>query len=140
LDALLRRIDAGGIDYVIVEALDRLSRHLVQTPDLYLRLKFLNVEILTVHEGTINELIVGFKGKFNAIYLTDLANKTRRGLRGRVEGGRSGGGICYGYRVVRTETVRRRGFARSNRVKHASLSECTRNTWQACRRGTSRSA
>ena len=38
----------------------------------------------------------------NALFLKDLADKTRRGLRGRVEAGRSGGGICYGYRVNRT--------------------------------------
>lgn len=36
------------------------------------------------------------------MFLKDLADKTRRGLRGRVEAGKSGGGICYGYRVVRT--------------------------------------
>jgi site-specific DNA recombinase len=37
----------------------------------------------------------------NALFLKDLAAKTRRGLRGRVEAGRSGGGLCYGYDVVR---------------------------------------
>ena len=37
----------------------------------------------------------------NAIFLKDLADKTRRGLRGRVELGKSGGGLCYGYRVRR---------------------------------------
>jgi site-specific DNA recombinase len=34
--------------------------------------------------------------------LKDLAEKTHRGLRGRVEGGKSAGGLCYGYRVVKT--------------------------------------
>ena len=37
----------------------------------------------------------------NALFLKDLAQKTRRGLRGRVEQGKSGGGNSYGYRVVR---------------------------------------
>jgi hypothetical protein len=37
----------------------------------------------------------------NALFLKDLADKTRRGLRRRVESGRSGGGLCYGYRVTR---------------------------------------
>lgn len=37
----------------------------------------------------------------NALFLQDLADKTRRGLRGRVESGKSGGGLCYGYDVVR---------------------------------------
>jgi hypothetical protein len=36
-----------------------------------------------------------------ALYLKDLAYKTRRGLRGRVEAGKSGGGNSYGYDVVR---------------------------------------
>ena len=38
----------------------------------------------------------------NALFLKDLAHKTRRGLRGRVEAGRSGGGNAYGYDIVRT--------------------------------------
>ena len=38
----------------------------------------------------------------NALFLKDLAAKTHRGLRGRVEKGRSGGGLCYGYDVVTT--------------------------------------
>jgi site-specific DNA recombinase len=37
----------------------------------------------------------------NALYLRDLADKTRRGLRGRIEVGKSGGGNAYGYNVVR---------------------------------------
>ena len=37
----------------------------------------------------------------NALFLKDLADKTRRGLRGRVEAGKSGGGLCYGYDVVK---------------------------------------
>jgi site-specific DNA recombinase len=40
----------------------------------------------------------------NALFLKDLAEKTRRGLRGRVEAGRSGGGLCYGYDVLPGET------------------------------------
>ena len=46
------------------------------------------------------QLHVGLKGTMNALVLKDLADKTRRGLRGRVEAGRSGGGLCYGYDVV----------------------------------------
>ena len=36
----------------------------------------------------------------NALFLKDLADKTRRGLRGRVEQGRSAGGNSYGYDVT----------------------------------------
>lgn len=37
----------------------------------------------------------------NALFLKDLALKTHRGLRGRVEQGKAGGGLCYGYRVAK---------------------------------------
>jgi hypothetical protein len=37
----------------------------------------------------------------NAIFLKDLADKTRRGQEGRVRSGRSGGGLGFGYEVAR---------------------------------------
>jgi hypothetical protein len=56
---------------------------------------------VTLGEGDIGVLHIGLKGTMNALFLKDLADKTRRGLRGRVEAGRSGGGNAYGYDVVR---------------------------------------
>jgi site-specific DNA recombinase len=53
-------------------------------------------------EGDITHLHIGFKGTMNALFLKDLAEKTHRGLRGRVEDGKSAGSLCYGYRVVKT--------------------------------------
>ena len=41
----------------------------------------------------------------NALFLKDLAHKTRRGIRGRIEIGRSGGGLCYGYDVISENTA-----------------------------------
>src|SRR6202030_3372914 len=49
----------------------------------------------------IGALHVGLKGTMNALFLSDLSQKVRRGLEGRVRQGRSGGGLCYGYDVVR---------------------------------------
>lgn len=60
-----------------------------------------HVPIITLAEGEISELHVGLKGTMNALFLKDLAAKTHRGLRGRVEDGKSGGGLCYGDRVVK---------------------------------------
>ena len=37
----------------------------------------------------------------SALYLKDLAQKTRRGLEGRVRRGWLAGGLSYGYRIVR---------------------------------------
>ena len=56
----------------------------------------------------ITDLHVGFKGTMNALYLKDLAQKTHRGLEGRVRSGMSGGGICYGYGLVPGQTGARK--------------------------------
>jgi site-specific DNA recombinase len=95
---------AGQYDVVIAESLDRLSRDQEDTAAVHKRLAFVGVRIITLAEGEIGHLHVGFKGTMNALFLKDLADKTRRGLRGRVEAGKSGGGNSYGYRVVRPLT------------------------------------
>jgi hypothetical protein len=64
-------------------------------------MRFVCINIVTLSEGEVNELHIGLKGTMGALYLKDLADKTRRGLRGRVEDGKSGGGLCYGYDVVK---------------------------------------
>lgn len=64
-------------------------------------MRFAGITIFTLSEGEISELHIGLKGTMGALYLKDLADKTRRGLRGRVEDGKSGGGLCFGYDTVR---------------------------------------
>ena len=64
-------------------------------------LAFADVKLVTLSEGEITELHVGLKGAMNALFLKDLAAKTHRGLAGRVEAGKSGGGLSYGYRITR---------------------------------------
>jgi site-specific DNA recombinase len=46
--------------------------------------------------------------RLNALFLKDLAQKTHRGLEGRVRSGMSGGGLCYGYDLVPGQTGARR--------------------------------
>src|SRR6202162_2947926 len=88
-------------DLVYAEALDRISRDQEDDAGFFKRMRFGDVTILTLAEGEISELHVGLKGTMNALFLKDLAQKTRRGLEGRVREGRSGGGLCFGYNVVR---------------------------------------
>ncbi len=99
---LLGDARAGEFDIVVAEALDRLSRDQEDVAGLYKQLGFASVRLLTLGEGEISELHVGLKGTMNALFLKDLASKVRRGLRGRVEHGKAGGGNSYGYDVVRT--------------------------------------
>jgi site-specific DNA recombinase len=99
--ALLDGAREAGFDVVVAEALDRLSRDQEDVAGLFKRLRFAGIRIVTLAEGEVSELHVGVKGTMNALFLRDLADKTRRGLSGRVEAGRSGGGNSYGYRVAR---------------------------------------
>ena len=90
-----------GAEVVLAESLDRFSRDQEHLAGLYKRLSFVNVLLVTLSEGEVSDLHVGLKGTMAALFLKDLADKTRRGLRGRVEAGKSGGGLCYGYSPVR---------------------------------------
>ena len=75
-DALNRRFDV-----VLAESLDRFSRDQEDTAGLFKRLTFAGVNIVTLAEGDITHLHIGFKGTMNALFLKDLAEKTHRGLR-----------------------------------------------------------
>ena len=99
--ALLQDAQAGVFQVILAEALDRLSRGQADIATIYERMAFAGIRIVTLTEGEIGALHVGLKGTMNSLFLKDLAEKTRRGLRGRIEAGRSGGGNSYGYDVVR---------------------------------------
>ncbi len=100
--ALLQDARERRFDVVVAESLDRLSRDQEHVAGLYKILSFHGVLLVTIGEGEITELHVGLKGAMSALYLKDLAQKTRRGLEGRVRQGLSAGGISYGYRIVRS--------------------------------------
>ena len=87
------------VDMMLAEALDRISRDQEDIAGIYKRMRYADVKMFTLSEGEISELHVGLKGTMNALFLKDLADKTRRGQRGRVEAGKSGGGNAYGYDV-----------------------------------------
>ncbi len=92
---------AGTFDIVVAESIDRLSRDQEHIAAFHKAMSFAGVAVVTTSEGDINELHIGLKGTMSALYLKDLADKTRRGLEGRVRKGKSGGGICYGYGVLK---------------------------------------
>jgi site-specific DNA recombinase len=100
--AMLQGAREAVFDVVVAEALDRLSRDQEDIAALFKRLQFGGIRLVTLSEGDIGVLHIGLKGTMNALFLKDLADKTRRGLRGRIEAGKSGGGNAYGYDVVRS--------------------------------------
>jgi site-specific DNA recombinase len=98
--ALLECVRQAECEVIVTEAWDRLSRDQEDIAAFYKRCSFAGVRIVTLSDGEVSELHVGLRGTMNALFLKDLADKTRRGLRGRVEAGASGGGLTYGYDVV----------------------------------------
>jgi len=101
VQALIADALRGRFQVVLAEAMDRLSRDQEDIAGFFKRMTYADVKIVTLSEGEVTHLHVGLKGTMNALFLKDLADKTRRGLRGRVELGKSGGGNSYGYDVVK---------------------------------------
>lgn len=95
VQALMRDAQDGRFDVVLIGSLDWVSRDQEDIAGVYKRLYFAGVRMVTLSEGVSAELHIGFKGTMGALYLKDLADKTRRGLHGRVEASKSGGGNIY---------------------------------------------
>src|SRR3546814_6870716 len=79
--------------------------------------------MFTLAEGEISELHVGLKGTMNALFLKDLAKKTHRGLRGRIEKGFSAGAVGYGYRMIRRLTSEGELVRGEREIDYAARSE-----------------
>ena len=105
MQELLRDAKARRFDVVLAEGLDRLSRDQEDTAAVYKRLSFLGVRLVTVAEGQIGPMHVGFAGTKNAMYIDGVRREVRRSMHGQVERGKSAGGRCYGYRVDRSHFV-----------------------------------
>lgn len=101
LQRLLTDAGQGGFEVIVTESLDRLSRSQADIAALYEKITFLGVRIETLADGVVSEIHVGLKGTMSALFLKDLAQKTRRGQMGRVKAGRIPGGKSFGYDVVR---------------------------------------
>ncbi len=98
---LLQDARNGGVDVVVSEGLDRISRDQEHIAAFFKQMTFKGIPVFTVAEGLISELHIGLKGTMSSLFLKDLAQKTHRGLEGRVHKGMSAGGITYGYDVLR---------------------------------------
>ena len=100
--ALLAAAEAGMFDVLIIDDMSRLSRDHIETATAIRRLKFANVRVIGVSDGTDTardnyKLETGLRGLMSELYLDDLAKKTHRGLTGQALDGYSAGGMPYGY-------------------------------------------
>jgi DNA invertase Pin-like site-specific DNA recombinase len=98
---LLSSIRSGAVDVVLSESLDRISRDQEHIAGFYKQASFARTRIVTLSEGEISELHICLKGTMGALYLKDLAQKTHRGLEGRILAGRNIARPAYGYRIIK---------------------------------------
>jgi site-specific DNA recombinase len=100
LAKMMQAAKAREFDILIVESLDRISRSQADLAGTYDALKFANIGILSLHEGTADQMQVGIRGMVSALFLTDLAKKVHRGAAGNIREGKHAGGLAYGYRTT----------------------------------------
>lgn len=101
--AMLTAALAGDFQVLVIEALDRAFRDVVDQEQTLRRLEFLGIRIIGLVDGYDSaaehrEMYRGMRGLFNQQYLRDIAHKTHRGLSGQVQRGFHAGGLAYGYR------------------------------------------
>jgi site-specific DNA recombinase len=104
LRQLLRAVEAGEIDIIVCEALDRLARDAEDVAWLGKKLAYHRIQLHTVSEGHVDEIKFAVAGLLGSIFLKHLIDKTLRGMEAAVLAGRFAGGRAYGYkRMVRLD-------------------------------------
>ena len=101
-EALLAAVKAGQFDIVLFEHLDRLARDLEFLMAFYKEARHADCELHQLHRGKLGIFDIGILGTFAQIFLEELSYRTRRGLIGKIEAGKSAGGLSYGYCARRT--------------------------------------
>lgn len=103
-EALLAAVEANEIDRIVVESVDRISRDLHDATGFFKNLAFNGCQLVGVGDGLDSAHKSGrlgftLKALVGELFLTDLADKTRRGLDGRFRAGKATGLQPYGYRT-----------------------------------------
>ena len=110
---MLRDMEQEHFDIILSESLDRLSRDQEDSARLYKTTHFRGVRIHTVEQNDIGLVDASLSGLMSALFLDALAQKTHRGLSGKIKDGKSAGGLSYGYRVPTDE----RGMPRKGEME-----------------------
>jgi DNA invertase Pin-like site-specific DNA recombinase len=97
-----------GFEVILLDDSSRLSRSLSDVIKIYERFAFSGVRVISVSQGVDTEdeqsdVLIAFHGIKDSLYVKELAKKTHRGLEGQFLNGKSAGGRCYGYNIVKVE-------------------------------------
>src|SRR5262245_19535993 len=96
--ALLRDMRAKRFERVVSESLDRFTRDPEDAARLYKLSRFTGIPLMTLSDnGPLTLMTVAVKSMMGSQQLQDIADKTRRGMRGRVRDGKMLSKPPYGY-------------------------------------------
>ena len=101
LQSLLDLVRKHKIEVLVFESLDRLGRNSGDIHKMYEIFKHYDTGVISVNEGVIDELKIGFKGTMNAIFIEDMVNKVKRAQLELAREGLLPAGLSYGYKVKR---------------------------------------
>ncbi len=105
-EAMMTEAKGGKLSSIVVEDLDRLSRDWADSGAIFKELEYARVPLKSAsgydssRKGSQVEAMA--KSMVAALYLSDLKDKTLRGLEGRFLKGFATGGVPYGFRTERT--------------------------------------
>lgn len=100
LARLLEDVRAGRVDVVVCESLDRLARDAEDVNWLFKKLRFDRVRLHPVLEGEVAEVHIAIASALGSMFLSNLKQKTHKGLMAAVMAGRAAGWRAYGYRKM----------------------------------------
>ncbi|WP_230771090.1 recombinase family protein [Sphingomonas sp. Leaf4] len=100
LNDLMRHVERGGIQQVLVDTSSRLARDLGDADRLRKLINYCGARLYSLADGEIDP----FKGTIKALMdehqRKEIAHNVRRGHTGNIQQGRAASGIAYGYRRV----------------------------------------
>lgn len=100
LNALLEHVKRGGIDQILCEATDRISRHTGNFHSVRERLAFRDTRLFTLSDGEVSDGAAALRGYMDAQFRKDLGAKIKRGQRGSIADSRAPTGLAFGYRIA----------------------------------------
>jgi site-specific DNA recombinase len=97
--SMMSAAEKRAFDVLIAEDVDRIARDQGDYHEARKLLEFYGIAIHTIH-GAVGRIDGSLRALMSELYLENLADKTRRGLRGVLRDGRHPGGKAFGYRAV----------------------------------------
>lgn len=105
---LVRAIEAGKVDVLVVEDLGRISRDVEDLAWFRKRCAYHGVRLIAIDDGVDTssegaELMGDVLSSFKSLYRREIAAKTLRGMEERARQGFASGAVAYGFRLVRVD-------------------------------------